>query len=135
MSIQGSCLCGSVRYAIDGPLRGAGNCHCTICRKAHGAAFVSWTFVEPDRFRWTAGESLLARYESSPGNARCFCRLCGSPLAVAHGDEVREVVLGSVDDDPGVRPAEHIFVDSKAPWHEITDALPQHAEWPPGMGP
>jgi hypothetical protein len=48
---------------------------------------------------------------------------------------VGEVAAGTLDGDPGVRPREHIFVGSKAPWHEITDALPQYAQWPPGMEP
>jgi uncharacterized protein YndB with AHSA1/START domain len=133
--LDGSCLCGGVRYAIDGPLPGAGNCHCSRCRKSHGAAFASWTFVAPAQFRWTEGENLLTRYASSPGLERLFCSRCGSPLAVAHDGEIREVVLASIDGDPGVRPGEHIFTGSKAPWHQITDTLPQHIEWPPGMGP
>lgn len=135
MAIGGSCLCGAVRYEITGPLNGAGHCHCSMCRKAHGAAFATWTFIDPAQFRWTAGTGDVGRYASSPGNERCFCRRCGSPLAVAHSGEVREVVLANVDGDPGVRPAEHIFTGSKAPWHEITDGLPQHREWPPGMAP
>jgi hypothetical protein len=39
--------------------------------------------------------------------------------------------MGTLVDDPGIRPTFHIFVGSKAPWHEITDALPQYAELPP----
>lgn len=62
MTIEGGCLCGSVRYAITGPLGPAGHCHCSICRKAHGAAFATWVFVEPDQFRWSAGAELVGRY-------------------------------------------------------------------------
>ncbi|HEY6132091.1 MAG TPA: GFA family protein [Halioglobus sp.] len=133
--IRGSCLCGAVTYEIDGSLTGAGNCHCTICRKSHGAAFATWTFFAPDQFRWTSGVELIERYASSPGNERCFCSRCGSPLAVSHEGEIREVVLASIDGDPGVRPAEHIFTGFKAPWYDITDTLPQHRDWPPGMAP
>ena len=53
---------------------------------------------------------------------------------VAHDGKVSEVTLGTVDGDPGARPSAHIFVGSKAPWHDITDTLPQHPEWPPGFG-
>jgi hypothetical protein len=68
------------------------------------------------------------------GRERCFCGKCGSPLASTHHG-VGEVVLASVDGEPGVRPREHIFVGSKAPWDEIADALPRHDAWPPGMEP
>lgn len=134
MAISGGCLCGSVRYEISGPFKMAGHCHCSMCRKSHGAAFVTWGMVDPDQFHWTSGEEFIEAYESSPGRGRCFCRKCGSPLAATHSGKVTEVVLGTVDGDPGVRPGEHIFVGSKAPWYEITDALPQFEEWPPGVG-
>ena len=84
----------------------------------------------PDQFRWTSGAEFVARYESSPANERCFCRKCGSPLAISTSGKITEVVLGTVDGDPGVRPGEHIFVSSKAPLYEIVDALPQYEEWP-----
>lgn len=135
MVINGSCLCGAVRYEVSGPFAAAGHCHCSMCRKANGAAFATWGLINPDQFRWTAGVDTLEQYESSPGRTRCFCRRCGSALAASHAGKVTEVVLGTVDGDPRVRPREHIFVGSRASWYEITDALPQHLEWPPGMGP
>lgn len=133
MTITGSCLCGTVRYAITGAFHAAGHCHCSMCRKSHGAAFASWAMIDPAQFRWTSGVEQLERYESSPAHERCFCRKCGSPLVAMRSGEVSEVVMGSVDGDPGLRPHEHIFVASKAPWHDITDALPQYEAWPPGM--
>lgn len=135
MTIRGSCLCGAVRYEVTGSLGPAGHCHCSMCRKSHGAAFATWAFVDPKRFRWTSGAELVEGYLSSPGRERCFCRKCGAPLVATHDGKVTELVLGSVDGDPGLRPREHIFVASRAPWHEITDALPQFAEWPPGTAP
>lgn len=133
MSIRGSCLCGAVAYEVTAPFQFLGNCHCSMCRKANGAAYVTWGIVERGSFRWTAGEDLVQGYASSPGTTRCFCGRCGSSLASAHDGVVGEVAIGTVDGDPGARPAEHIFVGSKAPWHDITDALPQHAAWPPGF--
>lgn len=132
--IRGGCLCGAVRYEIGGAFLMAGHCHCSMCRKAHGAAFATWAFFEPGQFRWTSGEEFLTAHASSANTERCFCKVCGSPLVATHGGVVGEVVLGSVDGDPGVRPAEHIFVGSKAPWFEITDQLPRHEAWPPGFG-
>jgi len=130
--IHGSCLCGQVRFTLDGPAQFINHCHCSMCRKVHGSAFGSFLHANAARFRWVAGESLVQRYESSPGNFRAFCKVCGSNLPVLE-DEATHVNIpaGTLDDDPNVRPIVHIHVASKAPWHEITDALPQFAEFPP----
>jgi hypothetical protein len=133
MSIKGSCLCGAVTYEVTEPFQFLGNCHCSQCRKSNGAAFATWGILNPGTFQWTSGQEFVQSYETSPGNARCFCKQCGSTLASTHSGVVGEVVVGTVDGDPGARPREHIFVGSKAAWHEITDTLPQHEEWPPGF--
>ena len=130
--VSGSCLCGGVRYEITGPLTGALHCHCSMCRKAHGATFRSRARVRAADFRWVRGEELLAWYESSPGTHRGFCRVCGSKLLSRfdRGPSAYGLPLGALDGDPGVRPALHVFVAHKAPWFEIADGLPQHAELP-----
>jgi hypothetical protein len=95
-------------------------------------------------FHWLAGENLVSRYESSPGETRTFCRGCGATLATFFRDYPDEIglPLGTLDDDPRVRASAHVFVASKAPWFEITDDLPQFAEGfvategePPKSGP
>lgn len=135
MAITGSCLCKSINYEITGALEIMGHCHCSICRKSHGAAFVTWLVISPEQFRWTSGEEFVRGYDSSPGIQRCFCSSCGTTLATSHAGKVSEVAVGTIDGDPGIRPGAHIFVGSKACWHEITDEFPQFAEWPPGMEP
>lgn len=135
MVIKGRCLCGVVSYEITGSLGRTGHCHCSMCRRSHGAAFVTWTLIDPDQFQWTSGVEFVEAYQSSLARERCFCKKCGSPLVATHSGKVTEVVLGSVEGDPGVRPGEHIFVGFKAPWYEVTDALPQFEEWPPGIAP
>lgn len=136
MALRGSCLCGGVRYEITGALTGALNCHCSTCRKAHGAAFRSRARVAAQDFRWVQGEELVTYYQSSPGTHRGFCRVCGTPLlskfdfdSSAYG-----LPLGPLDDDPGIKPERHVFVGSKAPWFDITDDLPQFEELPPRAG-
>jgi hypothetical protein len=131
--LRGSCLCGGVRYEITGPLSGALNCHCSMCRKAQGAAFRSRARVRAADFRWVQGEDLVSYYESSPGNRRGFCRVCGSPLLSRFDwdPSFYGVPLGALDDDPGLTPRIHVFVAYKAPWFEITDELPQFSELPP----
>jgi hypothetical protein len=75
------------------------------------------------------GEELLSSWESSPGVFRFFAGCCGSPI-YKRDDATPEVLgfrLGTLDTDP-VRSAElHFMVDSKAPWVEIEDSLPQEA--------
>jgi hypothetical protein len=131
--LHGSCLCGGVRYEIAGPLTFALNCHCSMCRKAHGAAFRSRARVRADDFKWVAGEELVTYYESSPGTHRGFCRVCGSPLLSRFDADPRRygLPLGALDDDPGVKPGFHVFVANKAPWFDIADDLPQFPELPP----
>jgi hypothetical protein len=131
--IRGSCLCGGARYEIEGAIGPALNCHCSMCRKVTGAAFRSRVAVASKNFRWISGEDLLTRYESSPGTIRTFCRVCGATLVSLFSDSPKTLGLpmGTLDDDPGVRPAFHVFVGSKAHWFEITDDLPQFDALPP----
>jgi len=131
--LTGSCLCGGIRYEIEGAIGPALNCHCSMCRKVTGAAFRSRVAVPAKNFRWTSGENLLTRYESSPGNIRTFCRICGSTLVSLFPDNPDSIGLpmGTLDDDPGIRPAFHVFVGSKAPWFDITDDLPRFDALPP----
>lgn len=142
-AVRGSCLCGGVKFEIDGPLESPLNCHCLNCRKQHGAAFRSRVRINKDHFRWIRGHDLVNFYESSPGMFRGFCRRCGSPIlnkftggdqALPHNVEAASkygIPIAILDDDPGVRPACHVFVRSKAEWFEITDDLAQHEALPP----
>ena len=130
MSFQGSCLCRGIKYRVDGPFGKVVNCHCSMCRKATGAAFRTRAAVPAAAFHWIAGEDLVSRYESSPGETRTFCRVCGATLATFFRDHPDEIglPLGTLDDDARVRASAHVFVASKAPWFDITDELPQFAE-------
>lgn len=133
-ALAGSCLCGQIRYQISGPLAEILNCHCSMCRKSHGAAFRTRAAVRRVDFKWLSGENLLTRYASSPGEYRTFCSVCGSNF-VTEFDTKPDWLgfpLGTLDDDPGVKPQCHVFVGSKAPWHDITDDLPQWQALPEG---
>lgn len=126
---SGSCLCGDVAWELDVAPRWMSHCHCSLCRKAHGAAFGTYAGAPASAFRFTRGAERARTYASSAQLDRRFCPRCGSKLPVRWRDEV-QVPAGSFDGDPGVRPSRHLFVASKAPWHEIRDALPRH----PGSG-
>jgi hypothetical protein len=131
----GQCLCGTVRYEIDGPFQTMLNCHCSMCRKQHGAPFATYVSAPLGGFRWLSGADNVAKYVSSPASARYFCRTCGSvaPLLL----EQMGLALcpaGNLDGDLGIEPQGHLFIGSKASWYEIADSLPQHEEYPPEFG-
>lgn len=132
MTIQGSCLCGTLRYEVDGPFDSMLNCHCSMCRKHHGAPFVTFVAAPIGGFRWLSGEDKQTHYRSSPSAVRSSCSACGS-VAPFFMQEAGRVVLplGNLDGDPGIRLAGHMFVGSKASWHTISDSLPQHEAFPP----
>ena len=134
--ITGSCLCGGVRFEIDGGLTPIQYCHATRCRKATGSAFASEVAANASHLRWTSGEDLVTVYEAPllrepPAYRNAFCRVCGSPVPVAlEGTGFVVLHAGVLDGDPATRPFRHIFVGQGAPWHEITDEMPrfeQHA--------
>jgi hypothetical protein len=124
-----------VRYAIREPLAEIHHCHCSRCRKGHGAAFATYAGTRADAFVFTSGADQVRRYRSSPEVERSFCATCGANLTFTSdfAEGALWVTVGTLDEDPGLRPQAHIFVASKAPWHEILDALPQHAAHPDAL--
>ncbi len=131
--LRGSCLCGAVKYEVDGDLGPIVCCHCSMCRKAQGTAFATNAPVEAARFRIIQGEEALRAYSSSPGKRRCFCSICGSPIFSkrdGHPGVIR-LRIGTLDSKIAAKPTAHIQVASKAEWFEILDGLPQHPEFEP----
>jgi len=129
--LSGSCLCGIVRYEVSKMKEKMAHCHCTMCRKFHGAAFATFGEAAAADFRWTAGESALTVYIAANGTTRKFCSHCGSSLIFAasnaKGTEI-EFTLATLDCDIEQQPDGHIYVGSKANWFEISDDLPQFKE-------
>ena len=130
--IHGSCLCGAIKYEIDGPLEDMHNCHCSMCRKSHGAGFATYAEVQSKDLRFTAGTERLTRYRSSEHVERSFCSQCGSRLFFLFDGLPKKawVAAGTFDDDPGMHPEAHIFFSSKAPWVEIHDELKRFDSYP-----
>ena len=126
--LAGKCECGAVRYRVADEFRYAANCHCSRCRAATGSAFKPFAGIEREKLELTdGGDSLLVHGGEDLNDTRC--RLCGSLLfSVVRDGAYVHVALGSLVDAPSIRPTQHIFVGSKAPWFEITDDLPQFEE-------
>ncbi len=129
---SGSCLCGGIRYRVDGELGAMVVCHCSRCRKANGSAFQAVVPIAAAAFELLEGAELLAGYESSPGVHRMFCRRCASPL-YSRRDAMPETLrlrVGTLDTPLPAGPAMHIFVGSKAGWYEIHDRAEQYPTRP-----
>jgi len=127
--LNGKCECGAVRYRVADEFLYAANCHCSRCRAATGSAFKAFAGIEREKLELVDGDdNLLIVGEPTLNDTRCAT--CGSLLYSVVRDGVYvHVAMGSLVDDPGIRPTEHIFVGSKAPWFEITDDLPQNEEY------
>jgi hypothetical protein len=130
--MKGKCLCETVAYEITGSLGPIFNCHCSKCRRWHGAAFRTRASINKNQFKWLSGSGNLSAYKSSDNVTKFFCKTCGSPLisTYANKPDVLGIPLGGLEDVPEVNIAAHIFVGSKASWHTITDAIPQFESWP-----
>ena len=120
----GSCLCGAVKYNVTGPLRPVVACHCGQCQKSSGH-HVAATSANKDDFELLQEQS-LKWFFSSPGIRRGFCFECGGNL---FWDNTQlssiSIFAGTLDQPSGLQLVEHIYVDAKADYYEITDALPQ----------
>ncbi len=131
---KGGCLCGAVLFEINGPIGNIVHCHCSRCRKAQGSAFATNGIVKAGDFNIVSGADALTGYESSPGQTKFFCKVCGSPImskTATKSDQVR-VRLGTIESDIEERPMAHIFVTSKANWEEICGNIPQYEGYEPG---
>lgn len=127
-SVRGSCACNAVRFECDLPPRFVCHCHCHNCRKAHGAAFVTWTGFEESRLRFTTGGNGVGRWVTDTGATRTFCRNCGTTMLYASPRWAGEVhVAVAVLDEPhDLMPTIHVYADRAPPWCPITDDLPRH---------
>jgi hypothetical protein len=130
--IRGSCLCGAVTFevaAATGPME---TCHCNRCRKLSGSAAMTSVGVRAEEFRLLTGREFIRSYAApilyaKPAYRSYFCGTCGSPLPaddVSNG--FMEIPAGLLDDDPGLRPDKHIFVELLPAWDRIHDDLPRY---------
>jgi hypothetical protein len=122
--IRGGCLCGAVTFEVTPPTKWCAHCHCTLCRRAHGAPVVTWFGVSSENFRLVSGAE-LKWHRSSPGARRGFCQCCGSPLFF-EGERwpgevhvARASVPGPIDREPSA----HVFYDVRVGWLDVHDEL------------
>ena len=129
--LTGGCLCGAVRYTVDGPVKYTSHCHCSMCQRCHGAVFGTYSSIRSDRLTIDRGRENIQVYRSSPPVRRSFCGTCGCPLFFESAAEPGYIAFTAATLDGGVHPGHppemerHIFVESKLPWYAITDGVPQ----------
>lgn len=125
--VSGGCFCGGVRFELAFPTQWCGHCHCSMCRRAHGAGFVTWVALARPQFRFLSGEDLVTYFQSSEHGRRGFCRVCGSSLfceSTRHPDVV-DVVLANIDGEIDREPQAHIYYSDRVNWAGVDDTLPR----------
>lgn len=125
--VSGGCLCSAVRFTVKFPTLFCAHCHCSMCRRNHGAAYVTWVAVAAKQLSLERGDRELVRYASSEHGSRSFCGRCGTPLFcenTQHPDRV-DIPLSAMDGPIDRAPQLHAFFDSGAPWVAIGDQLPR----------
>ena len=124
-NVEGGCLCGAVSYSLRFPSKWCAHCHCSMCRRAHGAGYVTWVGFESDKFTLRTGDHHLSWFESSPGARRGFCSTCGSTMLFESTRWAGEthVALGCIEGSIDRKPQAHVFHDSHVSWMALDDAL------------
>jgi hypothetical protein len=126
---SGSCQCGALRFEATPPSKWVAHCHCTMCRRAHGAAFVTWVGVEESRARIDDAQATLRWYASSPGAERGFCSHCGSMLFFRGQRWPGElhIVRANFDEPVDREPQVHVHYDTHVDWVALdpADGLPR----------
>ena len=125
--VQGGCLCGAVRFTVTLPTLFCGHCHCSMCRRNHGAAYVTWLAVPRSQLSVNSGLDQLTRYESSAHGSRSFCSRCGSSLFCVSTrlPEIVDIPLANLEGPIDRLPESHIYFDDRGSWTMVGDDLPR----------
>lgn len=132
--LLGSCLCQAIRFQVEGKVSEAHHCHCSRCRKAHGAAFATYGRVSANALRILVGEDQLASFRVGPVS-RQFCSSCGSNLFFKHEGAKAWlwIAASAFEDGRAVNPTAHSFFKSRAEYWSIEDSLPRYDEQRPDI--
>ena len=119
--MTGGCLCGAVRFEVDGDFDDVRACHCESCKKLSGGGSTVNGIIRSDAVRIVQGEDQLRTYQPDEGSAKTFCSVCGSNLFGGGWptSERASVRITTLDEPPPRKPSGHIFVRSVAPWETL----------------
>ena len=126
-SANGSCFCGAVQFRVAFPTLFCAHCHCTMCRRAHGAGYVTWIGVPRPQLAVETGEADLRCFDSSDHGKRSFCGTCGSTLFFEDSNEPDrvDVVRANLHGEIDRAPQAHCFMDDRVHWVTLADDLPR----------
>ncbi len=126
-TVSGSCFCRRVRFEVSLPTLFCAHCHCSMCRRSHGAGFVTWFAVPRGQFKLITGDDSLIRHRSSDHGTRSFCGVCGSSLfceSTKHSDRI-DIVLANMEAPIDRDPQMHVYFTDRARWVTVSDPLPR----------
>ena len=129
---SGSCLCGAVRFAIEGDFEHFYLCHCQHCRKDTGSAHAANLFSSTATLQWLSGQDRITVFNlPNTRHRHCFCATCGTALPdMQMNGTLLKVPAGSLDSDVLIRPEAHIFSSSKANWDDALEKIPKVPKLP-----
>ena len=129
-SAKGACLCGQLAFEVTLPSKWVAHCHCSMCQRAHGAAFVTWVGVSDWNFRITRGAEHLSWFRSSSGTQRGFCNQCGASMFFrsSRWPGQTHVTVANFTTPLDREPQAHVFWDAHVPWVSLADTLPRKTE-------
>ena len=130
--VQGSCLCGSVRFELLGKINGFYFCHCMRCRRSTRSAHASNVFTDPENIRWLSGQELIKSYELPEAEmfAKQFYSECSSLVPLVNRDGTKLIIpVGTFKQNFEAHPQKNIFWDSKAKWYEYGLEAPRFEEY------
>ncbi len=133
-TLNGSCLCGAVRYEVIGEPKRFYHCHCSRCRKATGTGHASNMFLQPGTLKWLSGEELVRTFKVPEAQrfTNNFCTTCGGRVArQAKGTDIVLIPAGSLDGPAPIKPQARIFFDSRTSWSCTDETIPVYPELPP----
>lgn len=130
--VEGSCLCGKIKYQVEIYPDKVLNCHCKFCRKAHGADYATMAIGDASTLKISDKSGCLKEHQSGAGGYRAFCSECGTRLMNYSPDRASFfcVSLSTVDTHLDVKPVAHINVESKANWCKPSEGIPQFSGFP-----
>jgi hypothetical protein len=132
--ISGGCICGNVRYTVNGPADCVVHCHCSQCRRSYASLVGTGATISHDQVKIEKGNQNLTTYEMPPRIRRQFCRTCGCSLFYFDNEFPEVMFYYPATLDGGVHPGHlkeaehHVHVGSKAIWEGFKDDLPRHLE-------
>jgi len=131
--LSGSCLCGNITFSGDAEIARAGNCHCTDCRQATGAAYATLVTVPESEITVTGTPKVYGhKADSGADMEKLFCPDCGSQLFARNSNRpgMLSIRAGVLDQTDAVVPALNVFLDSKLESTPLDPDLPGFARMP-----